>query len=357
MSKQDIIVIGTSAGGVKALAQLAHGLPAGLPATIFVVSHMSPLSMNALPDIVSRAGRLLARSAQDGEPAYPGHMYLAPPDRHLLLEPGKMRLTRGARENLHRPAIDPLFRSAAQVYGRRVIGVILTGSHHDGVAGLLAIRGAGGTAIIQDPSDAEAPWLPQAALEIAGANHVVPVDKLAALLVDLVHRPPAMKGEKAMAEVDPLEKLQKVMAEDMAAQASGQRRGAVATFTCPECGGNLWQVDEAALIRFSCHVGHAYDAEDLLAEQSLNLEAALWTAVRTFKEKTVLARQLAARQKERGHAESAERFAEEARLCEQYTTVIQQYLLSRRESIDGLSAGHESGRSTLGAGPPPGSTG
>jgi two-component system chemotaxis response regulator CheB len=148
MAGHDIIVVGASAGGVDALLQVARGLPAGLPAAVFVVCHVPAGAKSILPEVLSRAGHLLATHARDGEPFYPGHIYVAPPDCHLLVEPGAVRLSRAPRENLHRPAVDPLFRSAARAFGKRVVGVILSGSMHDGVAGLLAVRGAGGLAVV-----------------------------------------------------------------------------------------------------------------------------------------------------------------------------------------------------------------
>src|SRR5947209_7433882 len=149
MVGHDIIVVGASAGGVDVLAHVARGLPAGLPAAIFVVCHFPPGGASVLPEILSRSGPLLASHARDGEPTYPGHVYVAPPDLHLLVAPGQARLSHGARENGFRPAIDVLFRSAARTYAARVVAVVLTGSLYDGVAGLLAIRAAGGIAVVQ----------------------------------------------------------------------------------------------------------------------------------------------------------------------------------------------------------------
>jgi two-component system, chemotaxis family, protein-glutamate methylesterase/glutaminase len=146
-----VIVIGASSGGVEVLSQLARGLPKSLPATGFVVCHFPPNSRSVLPDIMSRSGPLLAVHPRDGDPVYPGHIYMAPPDYHMILQEGTVRLSRGPRENGHRPAIDPLFRSAARVYGPRAIGVVLSGALYDGVAGLLAIRAAGGIAIVHEP--------------------------------------------------------------------------------------------------------------------------------------------------------------------------------------------------------------
>jgi two-component system chemotaxis response regulator CheB len=325
-ARRDIIVVAASAGGGDALAQLVRALPAGLPASLFIVSHFPPGGRSVLPDILSRSGHLLAVHAADGEPFYPGHIYVAPPDFHLLLEPGgKMRLTRGPRENHHRPAADPLFRSAARHYGARVVGVVLSGSLHDGAAGLLAIRNAGGVAVVQDPSDALVSAMPHNATQVAGADYVVPAAGLAPLLVELVQRPTPNRGGPAM---DPIERMPDVVLKDMSEQASNARRGQVSVFTCPECGGALWQVDERALVRFRCHVGHAYNGEALLAEQSEGLEAALWTAVRIFKERVVLARQLAAREREKGDEPAARRFDEQGDQAEQYGNLIQQYVLA-----------------------------
>jgi two-component system chemotaxis response regulator CheB len=297
MAHHDVIVIGASSGGVEVLSQLARGLPKGLPAAVFVVCQFPPGSRSVLPDLMSRAGPLLAVHARDGDPVYLGQIYVAPPDHHLILQNGTVRLTHGPRENGHRPAIDPLFRTAARIYGPRVIGVVLSGALYDGVADLLAIRAAGGIAIVQDPQDALVAALPLNATEVAGADHVVPAAALAPLLADLVRRPVTQKGGAPM--TDPIDKIPEVQARDQEAQKEGKRRGALSVFTCPECGGSLWQVDEQTVVRFRCHVGHACNGEALLAEQTEIPEAALWTAVRTFKDKTVLARQLAGQERAR----------------------------------------------------------
>lgn len=349
MAGHDIIVVGASTGGVEALTQVVRGLPPGLPATVYLVSHFPPGSRSALPEILSRAGPLLATHARDGEPAYPGHIYIAPPDYHLVVEPGKVRLNRGARENGFRPAIDPLFRSAARAYGPRVIGVVLSGSALDGVAGLMAVRSEGGLTVVQDPADAVMASLPQNARTIAAPDYVVPAAELAALLVKLLHRPVPGRGGPTM--VDPLENLPQVVDNDMEAQSRGERRGAVSMFTCPECGGNLWQVDEPELVRFRCHVGHSYYGEGLLSEQAEALEAALWTAVRTFREKCVLSRQLAATQRMRGNVFAAERFEEQAQVDDRYGELIRQYLVNGVFPPNDPQAGQHA---EPGAGAPPG---
>jgi two-component system chemotaxis response regulator CheB len=325
MRGHDIIVLGTSAGGVEALSRLVAGLPPGLPAALFVVCHVPAGYPSRLPEILSKSGPLLATHAQDGEPIRFGQITVAPPDFHMILEPGRVRLTRGARENHMRPAIDPLFRSAARAYGRRVVGVILTGGLSDGTAGLLAVRGAGGVAIVQDPAEAAVASMPRNAHEIAGADQVLPVAAIPAALVRLAREPLPQEGASTMA--DPIEHLPGRVTEDMTEQQQGRKRGLLSVFTCPECGGAMWQVDEPALTRFRCHVGHSYYGETLLAEQSEALEAALWTAVRTFREQTLLARQLAARERVLGNPAAAERFDDQARLADQYAQLIEEKLL------------------------------
>jgi two-component system chemotaxis response regulator CheB len=326
MANHDIVVMGASTGGVDALTSVMGGLPPGLPASLFVVCHFPTDGRSVLPEILSRAGPLLATHAVEGEPVLPGHVYIAPPDHHLLLQPGeRMQLNRGPRENHFRPAIDPLFRSAACFYGPRVIAVVLTGALGDGTAGLLAVRAAGGIAVVQDPADAIVAEMPSRAASIAGADHVVPVTRLASLLTELIQQPDPAPGDSSMS--DPIEKMPDIVNADMDEQVNNARRGRVTVFSCPECGGCLWQVDELPLVRFRCHVGHAYNAEALLSEQASALEAALWTAVRTFKERNLLARQLAARERQRGEAKSAERFEEQAALAQRYGELIQQYVL------------------------------
>jgi two-component system chemotaxis response regulator CheB len=206
MVPHDIVVIGASAGGVEALRRLVRDLPTGLPASLFVVCHFPPGQRSVLPVLLSRAGMLLATHAVDGEPFLPGHIYVAPPDYHLLLAEGqRIQLTRGPRENHHRPAVDPLFRSAARNYGRRVIGVVLTGFLNDGTAGLLAVRSAGGVAVVQDPADAAVGAMPDNAARIAGADYRVSLDRLAPLLVELIQRPSVALGGSSMTNA--LEKM------------------------------------------------------------------------------------------------------------------------------------------------------
>jgi two-component system chemotaxis response regulator CheB len=236
-----------------------------------------------------------------------------------------MRLSREARENHHRPAADPLFRTAARYYGSRVIGVVLTGSLYDGTAGLMAIRASGGLGVVQDPGDAQVAAMPRSAAQLAGPDYVVSLAELPALLIKLVQEP--VNPDQRARPMDPIERMPEVVEHDMARQARNERRGEVSVFTCPECGGALWQVDEAGLVRYRCHVGHAYRGEVLLSEQTEALEAALWTAVRTFKEKSVLARQLSFQERAAGDHAAAARFEEQAVQAARFGELIKQHLL------------------------------
>ena len=185
MAGRNIIVVGCSVGGVKALQKLAAGLPENFSASIFVVMHLAPETTSVLPDILARAGSLPASHPRDGEAFRPSHIYVAPPDHHLLIENGRMRVKRGPRENRYRPGVDPLFRSAARAHGRHVIGVVLTGGLDDGTAGLLSIKKRGGVAVVQDPNDAQLADMPRSAIESVAVDYVVPLDRMPGLLAEV----------------------------------------------------------------------------------------------------------------------------------------------------------------------------
>jgi two-component system chemotaxis response regulator CheB len=281
MTQRDIVVIGASAGGIQALTTLVAGLPRDFPAALLVVVHIPPYAISRLPEILSRSGPLLAAHAQHGEVIEPGRIYIAPPDRHLLVRTGWLELSRGPRENHARPAIDPLFRTAARVYGARVIGIVLSGALYDGSMGLLAIKTRGGMAIVQDPKEAIVDSMPRRAIERVEAEHILPVAGIAAALTELVGQPVTTHGRTSMENaIDPEERLEAVIAEDFVEQASDGRTEETTLFTCPDCGGVLWQGAEGSVLRFRCHVGHAFAPEVLLSQKSEELETALWSSLR-----------------------------------------------------------------------------
>ncbi len=271
MPKQDIIVIGASGGGVEALQVVAAGLPEDLQAAVFVVLHIGKGidGKSVLPEILMRAGPLPAKHPADGEQIRQGHIYIAPPDYHMLVRCEHAHLVLGPKENRARPAINPLFRSAAATYGARVTGVILTGSLDDGVAGLAEIKRRGGVAIVQDPATALFPSMPRCALEHVGPDHVVPLEQIAPLISKLAATERAAAAKEEAMERNLLE------------------------LTCPECRGPLWEERQGPIIEYRCRIGHAYSALALAQEHDDMVERTLWSAAVALEEAADISEKLA----------------------------------------------------------------
>ncbi len=314
MTGHDIIVVGASAGGVEALRTLVASLPGDLPAALFVVLHVPADGHSALPEILMHAGRLSASHPQDGDPITHGHIYIAPPDYHLLVELGHVRVVRGPRENRHRPAVDPLFRSAARAYGPRVVGIVLSGMLDDGTAGLRAIWERGGVGLVQSPDDALFEGMPLSAIMNDHPKAVLPVAAIGPELVRLAHEPvPDAASATEAAPSKTLEMETHVAAFDMDAIEDPDKPGKPSVYGYPECGGVLWELADAQVLRYRCRVGHAYTAESLLADQSQRLEDALWAATRGLEEKAALSHRLGARARDSGHILLADRYAQQER--------------------------------------------
>jgi two-component system, chemotaxis family, protein-glutamate methylesterase/glutaminase len=330
MPGHDIIVIGTSAGGVEALQAIVRDLPRDLPAAIFVVLHLAPEGSSLLPQILSKAGPLPASPGVDGEAIVPGHIYVARPDYHLLVEPGYVRVTRGPKENRFRPAIDTLFRSAAYAYGPRVIGVVLTGMLDDGTAGLWSVKDRGGLAVVQDPQEASASPMPESALRHVVVDACVPLVKVAPTLVRLAREPAAAEGDYPVSKKLAIET--QIAKADRALDTGLMEVGEISPYTCPECHGSLIQLRDGGITRFRCHTGHAFSPSSLLVELTESLEASLWNTLRTFHEGALLLRRLAHHARDQEHdalAELAERKAHEA---EQSAQSLRD-LLTRQEML------------------------
>jgi two-component system chemotaxis response regulator CheB len=322
MAQRDIIVIGASAGGVEALSTVVSGLAPDLPASIFIVLHMPENATSLLPKILGRRTSLSTVSAVDGHEFESGHVYIAPPDYHLLLRDGYMVLSRGPKENHHRPAVDPLFRSAARVYGQRVIGVILSGALDDGATGLSAIKNRGGIAIVQQPDDCVFPGMPLSALEATQVDACVPASAIGQLLGEMSRQPIEVERIRVVPDDTP------AVDEGYDNQASEllTPRAPASVFTCPECHGTLFEVDEEKVVRYRCRVGHGFSPDSLIAGQSEALEAAVWIALRSLEERTDLARRLAQRAQEQGHVHAAERFSAQAREGEENAGLLRRVL-------------------------------
>ncbi|PFG39079.1 two-component system chemotaxis response regulator CheB [Georgenia soli] len=290
MARRDVVVVGASAGGVEALRQLAGGLPADFPATVVVVLHVPSTGTSALPRILDRAGPLPARHAVEGDRLRHGQILVAAPDQHLIVYDDAVTLSRGPRENGHRPAVDVLFRSAAAALGPRVVAVVLSGALDDGAAGMVAVKSRGGVGICQDPGEALHESMPSAAMQAVEVDRVVPAAMIPALLSRIVLEevtdvptppPDRMRNEALVAEFD-LEAIDN----------GGDRPGMPSDYTCPDCQGPLYEIVESGLLRFRCRVGHAWSVASLAAQQTATLQGALWMALRSLEEKATLTRRL-----------------------------------------------------------------
>jgi two-component system, chemotaxis family, protein-glutamate methylesterase/glutaminase len=322
MPHRDVVVIGASSGGVEGLITLLTGLPDDLPAAIFVVLHVRPDFPSQLPAILNRVGALPAAHAVDGEPIRRGRVFIAPPGLQTYLHRGRIGVRRGPQENMHRPAIDPLFRTAAHHYGPRVIGIIMSGALDDGAAGLAAIRRAGGLAIVQDPEDAPVRDMPLNAMQRAGADRIVPIIEMPRLLIDLISQE---TGTDLAAEV-PLETVEEAGPKEPFLRS--EQAGTLANVTCPECQGNLWESRDASGIRFRCRVGHAYSETAIDAAQSQSVERALWSALKALEERVALTRRLAAEARARGHEAIATMFEERSQTVDNDVRAIHELITS-----------------------------
>jgi two-component system chemotaxis response regulator CheB len=313
----DVIVIGASAGGVEALQTLTLGLKAGLAAAVLVVMHLGPKSQ--LVHVLGRAP-LPIGWARSGEPVRHGRIYVAPPDRHLLIHEEHLMLRRGPHENRSRPSIDPLFRSAACSRGSRVIGVVLSGRLSDGSAGLRAVKRCGGIAVVQDPQNAQVPDMPRNALRYAEVDHCVSIDDMPALLMQLVQEP---AGQTPDVPRDICLEAA-IAAQELVTMNEMDELGTRSLFSCPECGGPLWEITDEDMLRYRCHVGHAFAADSMLAAEAEQAERTLGTLLRQYREQALLTRRLAERETS---PPLAERLRARANGYEEDAEVIRRLLL------------------------------
>ena len=320
-----VVVVGASAGGLGALRELAGGLPAGLPAAVFVTVHVAAHLPSQLPGVLSSAGPLRADHARNGETIEAGRIYVAPPDFHMLVRRAKIELNRGPKEHHARPAIDPLFRSAARAYGKAVTAVVMSGTLGDGTVGLMAIKSHGGVTMVQRPDEAVEPSMVQHALQYAPVDHVLPVRDIAQLVSRLAETHTNLADVVRMEEGS--EGLTPQMRRDFEAQSHGARAGHLTVYSCPDCGGVLWENNDSGALNFRCHQGHRYAPESLLIDKSENIENALWSAARALMERATLNRQLAKRMHDRGHAERASALQEQAERDEADLSLLRERVL------------------------------
>ena len=348
------MVIGASAGGVYALQELVGNLSADFNGSLFIVQHLAPYSPSLLPTILSRSGPLEVRHPYDGEPIQPGHIYIAPPDHHLLIErdteydsPGHILVRKGPKENRFRPSIDALFRSAAYSFGPRVIGVVLTGLLNDGTSGMWTINRLGGMGIVQQPDEALYASMPESVLEFVEVDHVLPLSDIALMLSQLTQETApetAASHQHHVADSIPVNnELRRIKTEiDTAAEVSIFERGilsmgALTPLTCPECSGVLVSFREGQLIRYRCHTGHSYTASTLLADVTKSIEDSMWQSVRALEESILLLNQAAGQLEEAGFTDSAEQYrSRSAEALDRAHRIRELIYANERLAVDGV---------------------
>jgi two-component system, chemotaxis family, protein-glutamate methylesterase/glutaminase len=327
MLQRDIVVIGASAGAFEGLRQLAAGLPADFPAAVLIVRHILPTGPGLLPEILNAASALPVVHPADGDALSPGRIYVAPPDHHLLVEPARIRITRGPKENHYRPSADALFRSAAVAFGARVIGVVLSGDMDDGTAGLWAVKNRGGITIVQDPAEALYPSMPRHALQNVAIDYVVGIRAMIDLLISLTREPLALEGTAPMTKAIEIEN--RIALEDNALEAGVLTLGATSQYTCPECHGTLVQLREGAPIRFRCHTGHAFSINGLLAAIDESIDSTLWNAIRVLEERLLLLQQIEAHARDSQDVLSLAQIGQQIDTVKQHIQVIRQIALNQ----------------------------
>ncbi len=333
MANRDIVAIGTSAGGVEALLSLARGLPAAFPAAVLITLHIPSESGSILDDLLSAAGDLPASFAKEGESPRKSRIYIAPPDRHLLLIDDLFRLGSGPRENNSRPAIDPMLRSVAACCGPRAIGVVMTGTLGDGASGLWAVDQCGGITVVQDPSDAAFPDMPINALNRLKPDHVVTLAAMPKLLESLV----SQDAGQAMPVPESIGFELEIAKGAHATVDEMDKHGRRSVLACPDCHGVMWEFDEGELTRYRCHVGHTYTAELMSVALDDNVRRALGSAMRALEERRALARKLEEQADQQGRPHLAASWARRAKEFENELKVIQGAV----DRIDRLAVQHD----------------
>jgi two-component system chemotaxis response regulator CheB len=318
-----LVVIGGSAGAFEAVRTILAALPPDLNAALFIVIHTSSTSPGVADQILSRRSVLPVTYAQHGERIQPAHVYIAPPDHHLVIRDGRMGLGQGPRENRFRPAVDPLFRTAARAYGPRVNGVVLSGGQDDGAAGLAAVKRHGGLTMVQDPAEASVTSMPKAALKSVEVDVVAPADGIARRIVELVE-----EERRSLEDVMP-EEPRDAAETGMDRIHRADALGPPSPFTCPDCGGTLWQIEHGRVVQFQCHVGHRFGPDSLVIAQEDAIGQALWTALRAVEEHSELHRRMATRARTSQWPQIAEEYDARAAAAEARADILRRVLMPR----------------------------
>lgn len=328
MMKRDIVVIGTSAGGVNALLQLVKDLPSTLKASIFIVIHTAARNPTLLQELLQPHTTLPVITPEHGQMIHQGHIYIAPPRFHMTIKKERIYLSRGPRINHCQPAIDPLFRSSALHYGMRVIGIILTGMLDDGTVGLSFIKNRGGISIVQNPQDAQYPEMPSSALSNVPVDYCVALSEIASLITKLTKTSVKTKPKPIP---DWMHTESKLSTTDITSAEELNRLGKISPFACPECHGNLWEINKDKVLRYRCRIGHAFGPLSLAAVHDETMENILWSAVRILEENSELYQRIAERT-HINHVRTASLYQHKAKVAEQKAKNLKEMLLKDKDA-------------------------
>jgi two-component system, chemotaxis family, protein-glutamate methylesterase/glutaminase len=328
MVNHDIVVMGSSAGGIEALTQVLAGLPADVPAALFIVQHTAPDAPGLLDRVLSRGCALPVQNATNRLEIEHGHVYVAPPDHHLMVDRSFMYTTQGPHENRSRPAVDPLFRSAAVTHGPRVIGVILSGTLDDGASGLAAVKRCGGIAVVQDPQDAAYPDMPQNASDAVDVDHSVPLRDMAGLLSRLIAMPPGLSSSPPADLLTEVEIARTGFSEQQTIEPISDP----ASLACPECGGPIWKIRDPRVDRYRCRVGHAYTARAMTEEMSVATERSLWAAIQMMDQQARMLDRFAKDEQEKGRERRGASLSARARDSAEHARRLRDLLFARNRS-------------------------
>ncbi|AHM58341.1 chemotaxis protein CheB [Flammeovirgaceae bacterium 311] len=344
MLNRDIVVIGASAGGVSVLEQLVKSMPKDFPGSVFIVMHTPPFSPSKLPEILIRAGEIEAVHPMNGDKIKKGKIYVAPPDHHMLIEGNNVLIRKGPKENRFRPSIDALFRSAAYEYGKRVVGVILTGALDDGTSGLWTIKRLGGVAICQDLQEATFPEMPQSAINYVDVDYTVKVSEIGAILSRLVSEQVKEAHKVHRKEMERLALEVEIAGEDNAFEKGIMNIGDMAAYTCPSCHGALIMIKEGRRVRYRCHTGHAFTASALLAGITETVEETLWQAMRGLEETSMLLQHIGEHIMDSGDHEDASIFMKKANETADRARVIHDSVFKHERMSADLQYNKEEGK-------------
>ena len=333
-----IVVVGASAGGLEAIIAMVEQLPADLGAAVFIVQHIPAYTRSSIDQVIQNHTALRVTKPVDGASIEPNTIYVARADRHLMVEPGRVVVSKGPRENRFRPAVDALFRSAAHAYRHRVVGVVLSGALNDGSSGSWTIKRFGGTVIVQDPEEAMFSDMPRETMQYTEVDHVLPAVRIGRILTDICREQIDTPGQHTTDNARLLE-----MEIELAKGKNGVEMGILnlgtpSSLACPECHGVLAKFEEGRLVRFRCHTGHAHTVESLLASVRENVEKSMWEVMRGMEESKILLDTLAEQMENSQNYSMAETYRERAEEVQEQAKRVQEAIHQSDQSAVGADS-------------------